>query len=67
MQNMVQLSAGSLGMGAVRLAGQLRRGRVYRREDLARLFTAVGRRLLELAADFLHDRKDFNQLLALVV
>ncbi|WP_257624534.1 hypothetical protein [Variovorax boronicumulans] len=33
-----------------RLAGQLRGGRVYRREDLARLSTAVDRHLRELVA-----------------
>lgn len=36
--------------GAAHLAGELRPGRVYRREDLARLSTAVDRHLRELVA-----------------
>ncbi len=43
-------AAESLRGGASHLAGQLRPGRVYRREDLARLSTAVDRHLRELVA-----------------
>jgi len=50
MPTAVQSSAGSLRGGAAHLAGELRPGRVYRREDLARLSTAVDRHLRELVA-----------------
>ncbi|MGB3880191.1 MAG: hypothetical protein WA955_06380 [Diaphorobacter nitroreducens] len=50
MSTAVQSSAGSLRGGAAHLAGELRSGRVYRREDLARLSTAVDRHLRELVA-----------------
>lgn len=43
-------SGNSLRGGAAHLAGELRPGRVYRREDLARLSTAVDRHLRELVA-----------------
>ena len=43
-------SVGTLRGGAAHLAGELRPGRVYRREDLAGLSTAVDRHLRELVA-----------------
>ena len=43
-------SVGTLRGGAAHLAGELRPGRVYRREDLAGLSTAVDRHLRELMA-----------------
>ena len=46
----VQSSVGSLRGGASHLADELRPGAVYRREDLARLSTAVDRHLRELVA-----------------
>lgn len=46
----MQTTAVPLRGGASRLAGQLKSGRVYRREDLARLSTAVDRHLHELVA-----------------
>jgi len=50
MPTAVQSPAGSLRGGAAHLAGELQPGRVYRREDLARLSTAVDRHLRELVA-----------------
>ena len=43
-------SVGTLRGGAAHLSGELRPGRVYRREDLAGLSTAVDRHLRELVA-----------------
>ena len=50
MSTAVQSSFGSLRGGASHLADELRPGAVYRREDLARLSTAVDRHLRELVA-----------------
>ncbi|WP_246327136.1 hypothetical protein [Burkholderia guangdongensis] len=50
MQTAAQPSSGALRGGAAHLAGELRPGRVYRREDLARLSTAVDRHLQALVA-----------------
>lgn len=50
MPTAVQSSVGSLRGGASLLADELRPGAVYRREDLARLSTAVDRHLRELVA-----------------
>ena len=50
MPAVVQSSVGSLRGGASHLADELRPGAVYRREDLARLSTAVDRHLRELVA-----------------
>lgn len=50
MPTTVQSPAVSLRGAAAHLAGELQAGRVYRREDLARLSTAVDRHLRELVA-----------------
>jgi hypothetical protein len=50
MSTAVSSTAESLRGAAAHLAGELRPGRVYRREDLARLSTAVDRHLRELVS-----------------
>jgi hypothetical protein len=50
MTTIVSLPAPLPRGGAAHLAGELQAGRVYRREDLARLSTAVDRHLRELVA-----------------
>ena len=50
MPSTVSHSGNSLRGGAAHLAGELRPGHVYRREDLARMSTAVDRHLRELVA-----------------
>ncbi|MFK4445578.1 hypothetical protein ABH944_005807 [Caballeronia udeis] len=50
MSTAVPSTAESLRGAAAHLAGELRPGRVYRREDLARLSTAVDRHLRELVS-----------------
>jgi hypothetical protein len=50
MSSAVPPTAESLRGAAAHLAGELRPGRVYRREDLARLSTAVDRHLRELVS-----------------
>lgn len=50
MPNTTSRSRSLLREGAAHLASELRPGRVYRREDLARLSTAVDRHLRELVA-----------------